>query len=177
MRLLIIHGPTASGKLTVARQLAKISGAIVFHNHLTVNLCREIFEHGTEEYYALIEKLRLIVIEDAISKGENDIIFTFFYWGSDPRDVSFVNKLIEVAKENSAEIYFLGLNPSVESLRQRVNSETRKALGKPSNIDEFNKATQGWKFSNILHTNSFVIDNTNLTVDQVCEYIFIHMIT
>jgi hypothetical protein len=37
MRLVYIHGPAASGKLTVGRELQKLSGFALFHNHLVVD--------------------------------------------------------------------------------------------------------------------------------------------
>jgi len=37
MELLFIYGPAAVGKLTVARELAKLTGFRLFHNHLTVD--------------------------------------------------------------------------------------------------------------------------------------------
>ncbi len=37
MRLVLIHGPAAAGKLTVAREVARLTGAALFHNHLVVD--------------------------------------------------------------------------------------------------------------------------------------------
>ncbi len=36
MRLVFIYGPPGVGKLTVARELAALTGFKLFHNHLTV---------------------------------------------------------------------------------------------------------------------------------------------
>jgi len=37
MKLVFIYGPPASGKLTVARELATLTGYRLFHNHLIVD--------------------------------------------------------------------------------------------------------------------------------------------
>ena len=37
MRLVFIHGPAARGKLTVAKELARLIDFRLFHNHLTVD--------------------------------------------------------------------------------------------------------------------------------------------
>lgn len=37
MKLLFIYGPPASGKLTVAREPAALTGYRLFHNHLVVD--------------------------------------------------------------------------------------------------------------------------------------------
>ena len=37
MKLVVLHGPPAVGKLTVARELARLTGWRLFHNHLVVD--------------------------------------------------------------------------------------------------------------------------------------------
>jgi len=34
MNLVFLHGPAASGKLTVGRELSRLTGYRLFHNHL-----------------------------------------------------------------------------------------------------------------------------------------------
>lgn len=46
MQLIFIYGPPAVGKLSVANALAKLTGYRVFHNHLTIDLVRSIFDWG-----------------------------------------------------------------------------------------------------------------------------------
>ena len=43
MQLVFIHGAPAVGKLTVARELAALTGFRLFHNHLTVDLAGSVF--------------------------------------------------------------------------------------------------------------------------------------
>jgi len=43
MKLVFIHGPVASGKLTIARALGQLSGFAVFHNHLVVDAVAAVF--------------------------------------------------------------------------------------------------------------------------------------
>ncbi|HIJ11483.1 TPA: hypothetical protein HA278_05490, partial [Candidatus Woesearchaeota archaeon] len=47
MIFVLIYGPMAVGKLTVAKELVKLTGYKLFHNHLTVDLVGSIFEWGT----------------------------------------------------------------------------------------------------------------------------------
>jgi hypothetical protein len=44
--LVFLHGPAASGKLTVARALEAAVGFPVFHNHLVVDLLTTVFPPG-----------------------------------------------------------------------------------------------------------------------------------
>jgi predicted kinase len=43
-KLLLLYGRPAVGKLTVAREVAALTGGRLFHNHLTVNLALSVFE-------------------------------------------------------------------------------------------------------------------------------------
>src|ERR1700751_4193719 len=48
MRLLFLYGPAASGKLTIARELATLTGFALFHNHLVVDAVAAAFPFGSE---------------------------------------------------------------------------------------------------------------------------------
>ena len=47
MPLLFLHGPPATGKLTVARELAALTGWELFHNHLVVDAVLRDHPFGT----------------------------------------------------------------------------------------------------------------------------------
>lgn len=44
MELVVIYGAPGVGKLTVARELARKTGYKLFHNHLTVDLVKSLFD-------------------------------------------------------------------------------------------------------------------------------------
>ena len=61
MRLIFVYGLPATGKLTVARELALITGFQVFHNHLAVDLLLSVFEFGSRPFVELREQIWLSV--------------------------------------------------------------------------------------------------------------------
>src|SRR6266704_1732140 len=93
MRLVFIYGPPASGKLTVATELAKLTGFKLFHNHVSIQFVQSIFEFGTKNFWRLTGKYRLEMIEEATKEGINTI-FTFVY-SRDERDDQFVKQIIQ----------------------------------------------------------------------------------
>jgi tRNA uridine 5-carbamoylmethylation protein Kti12 len=76
MRLIFIYGPPASGKLTVATELVKLTGFKLFHNHVSIQFVQSIFEFGTKTFWRLTSKYRLEMLEEASKAGVN-VIFTF----------------------------------------------------------------------------------------------------
>jgi cytidylate kinase len=54
--LVFLHGPAASGKLTVARALGDRVGFPVFHNHLVVDVLTTVFPFGSEPFVRLREQ-------------------------------------------------------------------------------------------------------------------------
>jgi hypothetical protein len=50
MKLIFIYGLRATGKLTVAQELATLTDYKLFHNHLAVDLLLSIFEFGSSPF-------------------------------------------------------------------------------------------------------------------------------
>ena len=72
MKLIFIYGAAAVGKLTVARELARLTGFRLFHNHLTVDLVSAVFDFGTEPFVKLREQIWLKVFREA-ALGETSL--------------------------------------------------------------------------------------------------------
>ena len=53
MKLVIICGPPASGKMTLGMELEKATGLKLLHNHISIELVRKFFEFGTPEFERL----------------------------------------------------------------------------------------------------------------------------
>ena len=53
MKLIFLYGLPATGKLTVAHELAAITGFKVFHNHLVVDVLLTVFDFGSPDFVRL----------------------------------------------------------------------------------------------------------------------------
>ena len=84
--LIYIYGPPASGKLTVATRLSELTGIPLFHNHLTVNAVRPVFEFGSPPFVEAVWAMRRGVFEAAAKAGISLIYTNNSAWsGPDPR--------------------------------------------------------------------------------------------
>jgi tRNA uridine 5-carbamoylmethylation protein Kti12 len=57
VKLIFIYGPPAVGKLTVASELAKLTGFKLFDNHVSIDFVKSVFDYGTRRYWKLIENI------------------------------------------------------------------------------------------------------------------------
>lgn len=77
-RHILLYGPPASGKLTVARALASGHAVRVLDNHLTVDVALRLFEFGTPPFLRLVGRLRLELFEAAAAAGL-DVVSTLVF--------------------------------------------------------------------------------------------------
>lgn len=132
----VIYGPPASGKLTIAQQLSKVTKLKLFHNHLTVDLLLSVFEFGSPAFVDLREQIWLSVMLEAID-AKIGLIFTF----APERTVSegFLNLLIQEATSCGADVRLVELVCSEAKIEQRLAGSSRKQFGKLSSIREYRK--------------------------------------
>lgn len=106
MKLVLLFGDCAVGKMTVGQELAKITDLRLFHNHMTIEPVLEIF--GTYEP-AVIEKLRQTVFESFVKTDHYGLIFTFM-WAFDCReDWAQTAQIADLFQRHGAEVYYVEL--------------------------------------------------------------------
>ncbi|TCC25114.1 AAA family ATPase [Kribbella speibonae] len=130
MRLLLIIGPPAVGKMTVGREIAARSNFRLFHNHHTIEPLVEIFGYGTPPFNVLNVEFRRRVIEEA-ARNDLDLIFTLVWDLRDPADTAYVEDLVTPYEAEGGEVCVLELAADLETRLVRNRGETRLAA-KPS---------------------------------------------
>ena len=128
MKLIVLHGPPATGKLTVARELAALTGYPVFHNHAAVDLLLSVFEFGSPPFVRLRELIWLEVMGEAAAHHVPGLIFTFAPERSvDPDFVSRLTSRIELA---GGTVLFVQLKCPEDEIEARLNNDSRGAFKK-----------------------------------------------
>ena len=123
MNLIFIYGPPASGKLTIAKELAALTGYSVFHNHQTRDIVRGLYPETFFENYGLVDTLRLDIFEYA-AKHNTDLIFTLVH--DDPDDIIFTDKAIKSIENEQGTVCFIEVVAPNEVLLSRVENDSRK---------------------------------------------------
>ncbi len=135
MRLIFIYGMPATGKLTVARELAAKTGFKLFHNHLVVDLLVSVFEFGSPEFVRLREEIWLSAMKEAGNAGIPGLIFTF----APERTVrpAFVSEVEKIVSDAQGRLDFVELICPMEELKRRMGNATRSAFGKLTSAELF----------------------------------------
>jgi predicted kinase len=132
MILLVLYGPPAAGKLTVARHLAEKTGFKLFHNHVSIDVAETFFERGTRGFNAVTHGIRKLIFEEA-AKANLNLIFTVVYaYPIDNEDMGWMTRTIETW---GGEVIFVQLTASKETLLKRVDTPSRKHYGKIADKD------------------------------------------
>lgn len=180
MKLVIIFGPQAVGKMTVGHELEKITGLKLFHNHMTIDLVLRFFEYGTPSAKRLIRLFREEMFKEVAASDLEGLIFTFGWAFNFKEDSEFIERTKKIFTNKGADIYFVELEADVEE-RIRRNTSEHRLQHKPSKQDT---ASSGKRFTEsltkhrmnseqgeITEKNYIRIDNTNVSAAEAAQRI------
>lgn len=126
MKLVIITGAAAVGKMTVGQELCKITDLRLFHNHMTIEPVIEIFGSYKPD---TIERLRKVIFEDFAKSDNYGLVFTVMWAFDCQDDWDNIRKITEIFKD--AEVYYVEL-VAVQSIRLQRNKTENRLKNKPS---------------------------------------------
>jgi hypothetical protein len=132
MQLVFIYGQVASGKLTIARELAERTGFALFHNHLIVDAVGAVFPFGSESFVRLREHFWLVVIAEA-AKEARSLIFTFAPEPTVAPD--FAERVRALVESAGGKVIFVALTVPAEEQERRLVEPSRATFGKLQSLD------------------------------------------
>ena len=135
MKLIFIYGLPATGKLTVAQELASMTGFRLFHNHLAVDLLLSVFEFGSPSFVALREEIWLSVFTEACRSEFEGLIFTFAPEATVRPD--FIASTQSAVANAGGEIEFIELVCPLPELKKRLENTSRLRYGKLTSLPLF----------------------------------------
>ena len=177
--LIIVSGPQAVGKMTVAEKLRDKIGYRLMTNHDSIELSDVVFERKSAAQKEFNLLIRSAAFETAV-KYDVDMIFTFVMAYGEKEDLDYVNNLKELFEQSGGNFYFVELSADLETRLQRNLTPHRLEM-KPTKRDT------EWTKNDILKTmekyrlnsyddeficdNHIKIDNTNLQPEAVADII------
>lgn len=137
MKLVMIFGDAAVGKMTVGQELMKLTDLRLFHNHMTIEPVLEIFGgfHGKA-----ISRLREVIFEEFAASDNYGMIFTMMFAFDCQADWDYVEHVKEIFRPYDTEFYYVELVAPQEVRLQRNVTENRlKNKASKRNVEESNQ--------------------------------------
>jgi adenylylsulfate kinase-like enzyme len=169
MKLIFLHGPPASGKYTIARILHDSYGVLNFHNHLTIDVAKSLFNFGTPEFWDLTHRLRRTALAARAERGAADVVFTNCY--SSPHDDPIVEALERDVISRGGEFLPVFLECSVAELRRRVVAPSRKEMRKIHSVDGLDRYMGEWNFVALDRPSTLAVTTDARSPEECAEEI------
>jgi len=144
MKFIVLHGAPAVGKLSVARELAELSGWKLFHNHLIVDALLAVFDFGSKPFSELRERMWFDVFAAASQSGIEGLIFTF----NPENSISekFLPRLVSEAHERGDLLRFIELTCAEQEIERRIGTPTRQSMRKLTSLELYRKLKRDGTF-------------------------------
>ena len=163
-KIIVVHGLPAVGKLTVAKELAELTGFKLFHNHIVVDLLLSVFDFGSPSFVKLREEMWLSVMNEAVrTRSVRGLIFTFA-----PENTvtpGYFDKLIASTEALGGEILFVKLICKQEDIEARMNSDSRQDHKKLKSVELFRQlqVSNTFECGGLPEVSGITLDTSALT--------------
>ena len=177
--LIVVCGPHAVGKMTVAESLRDKLRYNMMMNHDSIELSDRIFGFATPAQKELNEEIRQKVFSLAV-KHNVDMIFTYVCAFDEPEEREYLTELKDLFEQSGGQFYFVELSADIET--RLVRNETPHRMERRAS-----KRDVAWSRANLLDgaakyrlnsaegetwfENHLKIDNSHLEPDQVADLV------
>jgi hypothetical protein len=174
MQLVVLHGRPAVGKLTVAQELARLSGWRLFHNHLVVDALLAVFDFGSPPFIELRERIWHDVFARASASAVPALLFTF-----NPENTvsqSFIDRLVTDARLRGDTLHFIKLVCPEPEIERRLSARSRHSTGKLTSLDLYRRLRDQGIFDRpVLPASTLTVDTSVHSPAEAATRIFQHL--
>ena len=180
--LMVVTGPQAVGKMTVAEKIKEKLGWALMVNHDSIEVSDKIFGWGSPAQKELNGLIRKNVFELAVKYGA-DLIFTFVTAFDEREDTDYLNTLKSLFEATGGQFYFVELKADVQTRLGRNETPHRLACKFSKNdiersrkdlLETMKRYRLNTADGEYLFPNHLKIDNTNLQPEDVADRVIAH---
>ena len=131
MKLVLIFGDSAVGKMTVGQELCKITDLRLFHNHMMIEPVLEVFGGFDGE---TVGQLRDTVFRNFAKSGLYGMVHTFMWAFNLKEDWDYVACVAKIFEDAGGEVYYVELD-APQSVRLARNRTENRLAHKASKRD------------------------------------------
>ncbi len=180
MKLVILFGPGAVGKMTVGKALAELTELKLFHNHMSLELANQFFPWSTEDFNKISELIRFGIFDVVAKSDLEGLIFTFVWVINEKKEEDYIDRIVAIFEKEGADVCFVELYAELEQrlkrnkgafrlqekLSKRDTVFTEKMILKNDSKYKLNTEEGDLPSKTILK-----IDNTHLSAEEVAKLI------
>ena len=122
MKLLVLIGNCAAGKMTVGQELCKITPFRLFHNHVAIEPVLEVFGSF---YGPAIHRIREVFFEEFAKTDNYGLIFTYMWAFDMQSDWDYIEHVKSIFGLPGKDIYYVELLAPQAVRLERNHSENR----------------------------------------------------
>ena len=174
MKLVLIFGDSAVGKMTVGQELAKITDLRLFHNHMAIEPVLDVFGSFDGK---VISRLRDVIFEEFAASDRYGLIFTYMFAFDMPSDWENIQRIKDLflAQNPDTEFYHVELVAPLAVRLARNRTENRLAHKASKRDVKASEARMLTDYANhrlesfdgeIPFENYIKIDNARLTPEE-----------
>ena len=180
--LIVVSGPQAVGKMTIAEKIKERLGYSLMVNHDSIEVSDKIFGIGTPAQKELNKLIRKGAFDTAI-QYDIDMIFTFVTAFDSPEDIEYLNNLRNMFEATGGQFYFVELEADVKTRLERNVTPHRLASKFTKNdversqrdlLDTMEKYRLNSNDGELICANHMKINNTNLEPEEVADQVIEH---
>lgn len=172
MKLLYLHGPPASGKLTIAKAVLKQIPGRLFDNHAAIDLARTVFDFGSEGFWSLVARIRLEVIREAAKHGVPTIVMTSCY--SHPQDYETFLEIESAVQDKGGALLPVFLDCDQSELSARVANQDRVDRQKIRNEEDLRGFLNQWNIGPVPRENCHRLRSDETSPSETAARIIQH---
>jgi chloramphenicol 3-O-phosphotransferase len=172
MKLLLLHGAPAAGKLTVAKALLAMMPGRLIDNHASIDLARTIFEFDAPGFWELVHDVRYSAIDAAARHGVELLVTTLCY--VDPDDRAQLEAFEAIMQRNGGEVLPVFLHCSREEAARRVGNPDRIERRKMSSAERLLSYLDRYQFSPVPRPDCLTLDTEAGRADATAQSIIGH---
>lgn len=185
MKMVVIFGPAAVGKMAVGQALSAVTKFPLLHNHVTIEPLLRLFPYSSSSFKRLNKLFRQEIIAELAASNHPGMVFTYIWDLVRQSDQRYIEELIAKFTPDLRKVCFVELFAD-QATRLERNKTSLRLAEKPS------KRNSAWSHADliamdrdyVLNTSSerpffypdqhLKIDNSNLRPEEVAARIVEH---
>ena len=180
MKLVLLIGNSAVGKMTVGQELMKLTGLRLFHNHMMIEPVLEIFGQWRPD---VTQRLRQVIFEEFAKTDLYGMIFTFMWAFDMQSDWDYIDWVKGIFGLPEEDVYYVELIAPQEVRLQRNATDNRlKNKASKRSIADSNarliRDDENWRCESlpgeITHPNYLRLENAEIPAAEAARIIKEH---